>query len=143
MAENLKTTKYNDGTAIPFEQKGFSSLQTPGYCWVYNDLNFRDTHGALYNWYTVNTGKLAPKGWHVPTMDEWFILSTFLGGDSVAGGKMKETGISHWLSPNRGATNSSGLTALPAGQRFNEDDSFEVGSFGHWWTVDEAGIYGA
>jgi uncharacterized protein (TIGR02145 family) len=140
LAENLKTTKYNDGKAIPFVQKGFTAMGSPAYCWVYNDVNLKNTYGAIYNWYTVNTGKLAPKGWHIPNGHDWFVLTTFLGGDSIAGGKMKETGLSHWLSPNSGATNSSGFTALPAGTRINEDES-DVGVIGQWWTVDEAGTY--
>ncbi|MDR0517038.1 MAG: fibrobacter succinogenes major paralogous domain-containing protein, partial [Fibromonadaceae bacterium] len=71
----------------------------------------------LYNWYAVNTGKLAPKGWHIPSDEEWKILADYLGGENVAGGKMKEAGTAHWLDPNTGATNSSGFTALPAGYR--------------------------
>ena len=71
----------------------------------------------LYNWYAVNTGKLCPEGWHVPTDDEWTILTDYLGGKSVAGGKLKETGTSHWLSPNTGATNETGFTGLPTGYR--------------------------
>jgi len=66
----------------------------------------------------VNTGKLAPKGWHVPTNEEWTILSNYLGGDDVAGGKLKETDTAHWNKPNVGATNETGFTALPNGVRY-------------------------
>jgi len=103
--ENLKTTKYNDGTSIPMvtDSAAWINLTTPGYCWHKNtSASYKNTYGALYNWYAVNTGKLAPKGWHVPSDAEWTTLITYLGGDSIAGGKMKETGMSHWFSPNTG-----------------------------------------
>ena len=89
MVENLKTTKYNDGTAIPLvtDNTAWGALTTPGYCWYNNDsATYKNTYGALYNWYAVNTGKLAPTGWHVPTDSEWTVLTTYLGGQSVAGG---------------------------------------------------------
>ena len=95
MVENLKTTKYNDGTAIPLvtDSTAWAILTIPGYCWYNNDaVTYKATYGALYNWYAVNTGKLAPKGWHVPADAEWTKLITFLGGEDVAGGKMKSTG---------------------------------------------------
>ena len=140
MAENLKTTKYNDGTAIPLVTDGtaWAALSTPGYCWYNNDAaTYKATYGALYNWYTVNTGKLCPTGWHVPTDAEWTTLTTSLGGESVAGGKLKETGITHWQSPNTGATNESGFTALPGGERYYSGtfDSFQ--SYSYWWTSTE------
>lgn len=120
MAENLKTTRYNDGTEIPLvtEQSAWYNLNAPGYCWYNNDEKAnRDIYGALYNWYALNTGKLCPSGWHVPSDEEWAVLISYLGGDAIAGGKMKEVGTTLWLSPNTGATNSSGFTALPAGFR--------------------------
>ena len=120
MVENLKTTKYNDGTSIPLVEDQTVWLRTfsPAYCWYDNDVAYsKTTYGALYNWYVVGTGKLAPKGWHVPTVSEWNTLASFLGGSDYAGGKMKEMGISHWDDPNVGATNSSGFTGLPAGRR--------------------------
>jgi uncharacterized protein (TIGR02145 family) len=138
MAENLKTIKYNDGTAIPLVTDGAAwvALTTPGYCWYNNNaVTYKATYGALYNWYTVNTGKLCPTGWHVPTDTEWTTLTTYLGGVSVAGGKMKETGTSHWLSPNTGATNESGYTALAGGYRYFNNGLFhEVGESGQWWS---------
>jgi len=126
MAENLRTTRFNDGTSIPLvtDNKEWGYLSTPGYCWCNNDpATFKNIYGALYNWFSVNTGKLAPTGWHVPTDEEWTILTNFLGGEAIAGGKMKEQGTSHWWSPNTGATNVSGFTTLPCGYRshFNGD----------------------
>ena len=135
MAENLKTTKHNDGTAIPLvtDPTQWGNLTTPGYCWNNNDeTTYKNTYGALYNWYTVNTGKLCPAGWHVPTDAEWTQLIDYLGGENIAGGKLKETGTTHWLSPNTGATNETGFTALPGGWR-NEDGTFHsIENYGQW-----------
>ena len=120
LVENLKTTKYSDGTDIPFIEDtaaAWYELNASGYCWYSDDKSNKDITGALYNWYAVNTGKLAPQGWHIPSDEEWKILTDYLGGENVAGGKMKETGTAHWFDPNTGATNSSGFTALSAGYR--------------------------
>jgi len=137
MAENLKTTRYNDGTAIlpvPLNYVDFNSA-TPGYCWYNNDdVTNKSTYGALYNWLAVNTGKLCPTGWHVPTNAEWATLINYLGGEVVAGGKMKETGTTHWKSPNLGATNSSGFSALPGGRRFYDGNFSYLGEDGLWWS---------
>lgn len=122
MVENLRTTKYNDGNDIPMisDCDTWSAMTTPAYCWYSNDSIVNSvTYGALYNWYAVNTGKLCPAGWHVPTESDWNTLIAYLGGDEVAGGKLKETGIGHWLDPNAGATNETGFTALPAGSRWD------------------------
>ncbi len=118
MAENLRTAKLNDGTLIPHvtDDLEWEKHSTPGYCWYNNDpSSLKDTYGALYNWYTANTGKICPTGWHVPTNAEWIILSGYLGID--AGGKMKETGTTSWVNPNTGASNISGFTAIPGGSR--------------------------
>ena len=120
MTENLKTTRYNDGTEIPLvtEQAAWYHLNAPGYCWYNNDEHAnRDVYGALYNWYALNTGKLCPPGWHVPSDEEWAVLTAYLGGKAIAGGKMKTAGTRHWSGPNAGATNASGFTGLPAGFR--------------------------
>ncbi len=147
MVENLKTTKYNDGSAIPLVIDGtaWRALSTPGYCWYNNDaVTCKNTYGALYNWFTVNTGKLAPTGWHVPTDAEWTTLSDFLEGESVAGGKMKSTGTIEagtglWYAPNTGATNESGFSAIPAGYR-NYTGTFNgIGFYGYWWSSSEDG----
>jgi uncharacterized protein (TIGR02145 family) len=140
MVENLKTTKYNDGNSIPLVTSStWRNLTTPGYCWYNNDAaTYKSTYGALYNWYTVTTGKLAPTGWHVPTDAEWSTLTTFLGGGSVVGGVLKETGTTHWASPNTGATNSSGFSALPGGDRGDDASSTfkDIGNYGYWWAND-------
>jgi len=123
MAENLKTTRLNDGTIIPFvpEDKQWLGLKTPALCW-YNDGPFLNdsaryvsTYGFLYNWHAVNTGKLCPDGWHVPSAYEWEELHAYLG--IYAGGKMKESGTQHWNSTSPEVTNESGFTALPSGYR--------------------------
>jgi uncharacterized protein (TIGR02145 family) len=95
VTENLQTTKYNDGTVIPLvtEQSAWYDLHAPGICWYNNDESAnRNIYGALYNWYALDTGKLCPPGWHVPSDEEWTILIEYLGGDTIAGGKIKETG---------------------------------------------------
>jgi uncharacterized protein (TIGR02145 family) len=139
--ENLKTTKYNDGTDIPLvtDATAWVALTTTAYCWYNNDAaTNKSTFGALYNWYTVNTGKLCPSGWHVPTDAEWNTLTAFLGGEGVAGGKLKEIGTTHWGSPNAGADNSSGFTALPGGCRGGDHGTFGlIGNTGYWWSSSE------
>ncbi|MCK4344762.1 MAG: hypothetical protein KAX05_05690 [Bacteroidales bacterium] len=140
MAENLKTTKYNDGTAIPLVTNSteWGNLTTPGYCWYNNDeAGYKNTYGALYNWYTVNTGKLCPTDWHVSTDSEWTTLIDYLGGESLAGGKLKEAGTTHWDSPNTGATNESGFTALPGGLRLSYGTFDFVGDYAFFWTATE------
>ena len=139
LADNLKATKYTDGTAIPLVTDGgaWAALTTPAYCWYNNDENAnKNTYGALYNWFAVNTGKLSPVGWHVQTNEEWGLLTTYLGGDNIPG-KLKEAGTAHWASPNTGATNESGFTAMPGGQR-SEEGVFDFALWnGLWWTSSE------
>ncbi len=141
MAENLKTATYNDGTTIPLitNDNQWINLTTPGYCWYNNDAGTnKNTYGAIYNFYTINTGKLCPSGWHVPTDGEWTILSDYLGGDSIAGGKLKEAGTTHWTYPNTGATNESNFWALPGGVRVAWDGLFYARyEFAGWWTASE------
>jgi len=151
MGENLKTTTYNDGTPIKrvLDQRIWRNLKTGAYCWYKNDsLTYSETlekidYGALYNWYAVNTGKLCPIGWHVPSDEEWDELADFLGGREVAGGKMKEVGTAHWDSPNLGATNISKFTALPCGRRSGAIATSNIltfaseGGWGNWWTSTE------
>lgn len=141
MAENLRTTKYNDGTAIPnITGNTWLALKTGAYCNYKNTTNTDTiaTYGRFYNWHAVNTSKLAPKGWHVPTYAEWSQLITYLGGVGVAGGKLKETGTSHWTSLNTGATNETGFTALPGGTCFFGSFDF-IGISGTWWSSTEVG----
>lgn len=120
LKENLKTTKLTDGTPISLitDNTAWMNTTSAAYCWYNNDQALNGSvYGALYNWYTVNTNKLCPNGWHVPSNTEWQTLVDYLGGASEAGNKLKEAGTAHWYLPNTGATNESGFTALPGGQR--------------------------
>jgi uncharacterized protein (TIGR02145 family)/uncharacterized repeat protein (TIGR02543 family) len=140
MVENLKTTKFNDGTGIPWvtDNAAWGNLTTPGYCWYDDSIIYKTPYGALYNWYSVNSGKLAPAGWHVSTNTEWDTLITFLGGSSAASGKLKEAGFTHWHNPNTGATNSSGFTGLPGSTRdYSGTFNGAIGDWGMWWTSTE------
>lgn len=139
MVQNLQTTRYNDGTHIPVvtDSVQWFKLTESGYCWYKNDIRNKQPYGALYNWYAVNTGKLCPTGWHVPTDKEWSALRDTLGGKTVAGGKLKETGGAHWLSPNTSATNETGFTALPGGQRDKFRSFWENGTYASWWSSTE------
>jgi uncharacterized protein (TIGR02145 family) len=139
MAENLKTTSYNDGTVIPLVTNGATwDTQTTGaYCYYNNDsTTYAATYGKLYNWYAINTKNVCPTGWHVPTDDEWTTLTNTLGGLDVAGGKMKEAGLAHW-NTNIGATNESGFTGLPGGYRNFGGTFINVGYYGYWWSSTE------
>jgi len=137
MAENLKTTKFNNGSDIPniTAESDWSSLSTPGYCWYDNDAVVnKNKYGALYNRYAVtDLRNLCPTGWHSPSENEWSKLVGFLGGQSLAGGELKETGNIHWLSPNSGATNETGFTALPGGIRGVYGTFMDVSIYGNWW----------
>ncbi len=122
MAENLKTTRYNDGTVIPnvTDNATWSTTTSGSYCDYLNTPAYSTTYGKLYNWYAVgstNTKNVCPTGWHVPIDAELTTLQSFLGGEIVAGGKLKEKGTTHWLTPNTSATNETGFTALPGGYR--------------------------
>jgi uncharacterized protein (TIGR02145 family) len=141
MSENLRTGKYNDGTSIPLvtDDADWENLNSSGYCWYDNDsISYKNAYGALYNWNAVNTGKLAPEGWHIATDEDWTILVTYLGGDSVAGGKLKEKGTGHWAVPNTGATNESGFTAIPGGYRQTDGKFFEIGQSSNLWSSSNA-----
>jgi uncharacterized protein (TIGR02145 family) len=140
MAENLKTTKYNDGTPIQMvtDNEAWVKLTTPAFSWYNNDsTENKNTYGALYNWYTVNTNKLCPAGWHVPADGEWMTLTTFLEGFRIAGGKLKEKGTGHWKSPNTSATNETGFNALPGGYRSIEGVFNYIRISGYWWSSTE------
>ena len=134
MKQNLKTTKYRNGTTIPIviDNPTWMGLNTGARCYYNNDsATFANNYGALYNWYAVNTGNLCPIGWHVPTYDEWTTLTNYLGGGSIAGGKLKAT--SFWNSPNTGATNSSGFSAYPGGKH-DYSSYYDNNNIGYWWS---------
>jgi uncharacterized protein (TIGR02145 family) len=144
IVENLKTTKYNDNTEIPLitDNNAWAALTSPGYSWYYNETSYKNNFGALYNWYTVdsssNGGKnVCPVGWHVPTVAEWATLTTFLGGENVAGGKLKEIGSTIWTNPNMGANNETGFSALPGGSRDLYGFFNGIGTYGIWWAVTD------
>jgi uncharacterized protein (TIGR02145 family) len=135
MAENLRTTRFNDGEVIPVaeDNKSWSSLKTPGYCWYNNDpLTHKEIYGALYNWYAVNTGKLCPSGWHSPDTKEFNTLVKSINYE-LEGGKLKEVGVLHWAYPNSGASNEYGWTALPGGVRSADGNFNGLGFIGSWW----------
>lgn len=138
MTENLRTTRYNDGTVIT---TGLSNTAwgaaTTGACAFYDDLSTNNTtYGKLYNWFAANNTKLAPTGWHVATKSEWTALIECLGGSSVAGGKMKSTS-SLWAAPNTGASNSSGFNGLPAGFKGTGGGYSSLGNSTYFWGSNE------
>lgn len=142
MSENLNTTKYKDGTNIPIvsDSAEWGNLSTPGYCWYKNEKSgYGNTYGGLYNWYVVETGNLCPTGWHVPTNAEWTTLTNYIGGEGIAGGNLKESGTTHWISPNSGATNETGFTALPGGHRDSHGAFKGIGFWGGWWSSSKDG----
>ena len=146
MVENLKTTKFNDGNQITngTDNTAWSSLTNALYCWYDNDISRKTPYGALYNYSTVASGKLCPDGWHVPSNTDLNTLISFLGGEGVAGGKLKESGTAHWQAPNSGATNEYGFTALPGGKRESVDGGVgggfgSIGQIGWYWAIDKSG----
>ena len=158
--KNLDVNTYSDGTPIPqvTDPAAWANLTTGAWCYYNNDPANNATYGKLYNWYAAvgiydaaslaNPAlrkKLAPTGWHVPTDVEWTTLTTCLGGEGVAGGKMKEAGTAHWNSPNTDATNSSGFTGLPGGSSDPNGSFGLIGLFGSWWSSsenDSTGVWG-
>lgn len=146
MAENLKTTKYRNGDLITTVFNGDDWLNTTSGAFTFynNDISNNATYGKLYNGYAVaDSRRICPTGWHVPSSVEWAKLITFLGGETVAGGKMKEEGQTHWLSPNLGATNESGFTALPGGYRggdYLEEGYDAIYGYGGWWSAMEVSV---
>jgi uncharacterized protein (TIGR02145 family) len=150
MAENLKTTKFNDNSSIPnvTGNSAWSNLTTPGYCWYNNDeATNKPLYGALYNWYAAKTGKLCPTGWHVPTDTESKTLEMSLGmtqsqadvtlwRGTNEGDQMKST--TGWKTGENG-TNTSGFSALPGGYRYHQNGEFNnIGELGYWWCFNES-----
>ena len=158
MAENLKTTRFNDGALIPLvtDNVAWDNLKTPGYCWFENDeAVFRNIYGGYYNWYSVFTERLCPTGWHVPSEEDWKVLKMTLGmteeqatstygpSGTTEGDKLKETGTINWMEGSTAATNESGFTALPGGTRIDIDAKFfGEGSGAGWWSSDPFMDYG-
>jgi len=161
MVENLKTTKFNDGTKIPniTDNELWSRLNTPAYCFYNNDVTLRTKYGALYNWYSVNTGKLAPKGWHVPSDYDWTMLENYLiangsnydgttSGNEIAKSMAAATG---WIANRSTGTigkdltknNTSGFTGRPGGSRYDFGAFYDIGGYGDWWTSTKYDEYTA
>ena len=140
MLENLKTTHYRNGEFIPNAVTASEWIAgTSGAYAIYeNNTANNSLYGQLYNWFAVtNTRNIAPEGWHIPTSAELTSLIEFLGGSGEAGGAMKEAGTAHWISPNTGATNSSGFIGLPGGYRDESGAYGSMGNTGYWWTTTE------
>jgi len=158
MAENLRTTRFNDNTEIPLisDNSAWGSLTTSAYCWYNNDsINYANPYGALYNWYAVDVKSnsnrnICPVGWHIPSDDEWKTLEMYMGmsqsqADTTSsrgtdeGGKLKETGVVHWDSPNTGATNESGFNAIPGGGR-SSSMFYSIRQNSYLWTSSERNV---
>jgi uncharacterized protein (TIGR02145 family) len=148
MAENLRTTHYSDGEAITLVEKSSNwvkmTVEDRAYCYFENSINNGAIYGLLYTWAAAMKGEknkpnnvqgVCPKGWHLPQNSEWSELAEFLGGEYLAGGKMKEAGTTHWNSPNKEASNESGFTGLPGGSRYSYGDFIEAGSIGYFWST--------
>lgn len=138
MAENLLVTHYRNGDPIDYIASNvqWSNTSAGAYCNYNNDTTHAKTYGRLYNWYAVNDPRnIAPEGWRIPTQEDWQMLVNYLGGDTIAGGKLKAINTG-WLHPNNGATNESGFTALPGGYRYTPNGTFyTLGSNGYWWSA--------
>ena len=138
---NLDVTTFRNGDPIPqvTDPAVWPFLNTPAWCYYNNDPATGAIYGKLYNWHAVRDPRgLAPAGYHIPTKDEWTTLITYLGGSSVAGGKMKSTGTTLWSSPNTDATNSSCFTGFPGGTRTLNGSSSDLGNWGYFWTSTES-----
>jgi uncharacterized protein (TIGR02145 family) len=140
LKENLKVTRYSNGDTISnaIDTTIWNHLTAGAYCDYKNTPDSSIIYGRLYNWYAVSDSRnVCPIEWHVSNDSDWLILSNFLGGDSIAAGKLKEIGTVHWLSPNN-ATNESGFTALPGGSRGSSGGFSFIHSVGSFWTSTEA-----
>jgi len=143
MQQNLKTTKYRNGEIIPniTNTSQWENLSTGAWVFYENNSNYEFPYGRLYNAYAATDSRsICPSGWHIPSNNEWQILVDYLGGELIAGGKMKTTGTQHWYSPNEGATNESGFSGHPGGSRFSDGDFMTtMGNQGWWWATN--GMY--
>lgn len=139
MASNLKTTRYSNGDIIgttTLDTLDISETSTPKFQWVYEGKESNgNTYGRFYTWYAATDGRsICPGGWQVPSDKDWKTLIDFLGEGTIAGGRLKTTGTNFWQSPNLGATNSIGFTALPGGYRSYNGTYYDIGSYGYWWS---------
>lgn len=151
MVRNLDVDHYRNGDPIPqvTDQSAWIGLKTGAWCYYNNDSAYGAVYGKLYNWQAVNDPRgLAPIGWHIPSDGEWNSLAICLDPNAnlnifnqspIAGGAMKETGSTHWIYPNTGATNSSGFTGLPGGYRINSGFD-HINNYGLWWSSSEGNI---
>jgi len=142
MEENLKVTRYNDGTSIPnlADSEEWASTTVGAYCNFDNDESNVSKYGRLYNWYAIKSGKLAPEGWRVPNEDDFLFLILYLGGEKVAGGKLREPGTTHWVSSHESITNESGFSARGAGMRSSvlpQASYMEMKERAYFWAVNE------
>jgi len=142
MRENLRVSRYRNGEIIPIvtDYTAWANLNTGARSWYSNDsTTYEYPYGNLYNWYAVSSNKgICPSGWHVPTDTEWNTLTTYLGGSSIAGGKMKSVGTSYWNSPNTSATNESGFTSLPGGYRLDVGSFYNIRNSAFFWSATES-----
>ncbi len=143
MAENLKATHLKDGSPISRVENydEWANLSLPAYCWYNNDSANRDIYGALYNSYVIETGRLCPEGWHVPTDEDWAELESYYHGAMESGASLKATGTEYWKTPNAGASDTDGFSALPGGYRSYTGPFNLVRIAGFWWTSTEQSWY--
>ena len=144
MAENLNVSHFRNGDPIPEARTNEEWVKAgeneqPAWCYYDNDRKNGKIYGKLYNWHVVNDPRgLAPEGWPVPSNGDWTKLTDYLGGEDDAGGKLKQTGTTHWWGPNEGATNETDFTALPGGSRLNDGTFDSIGGYGGWWSATES-----
>lgn len=146
MAENLRTTKYADGSPISNVPGSFDWFTTGSGAWVWHDNKASNElpYGKLYNWYVINNGKeICPSGWDVPNQSEWLQLFSVLGGNTEAGGRLKTKGNVHWNDPNQSGTNESGFSALPGGNRNDDGEFRNFGNYGNYWSSIPSGTFNA
>lgn len=138
LVENLHVTHYRNGDAIAnvSDNTQWSNLTSGAYCCYNNSAPTATMYGYLYNWSAASDSRnIAPTGWHVATDADWTTLISYLGGESAAGGCLKETGTTHWVTPNTGASNSSGFTAIPGGDRLPTGGFDLITNYGCWWST--------
>jgi uncharacterized protein (TIGR02145 family) len=147
--KNLNVDRFRNGDLIPQAQSAEAWKEAgengqPAWCYYDNNPENGKIYGKLYNWYAVNDRRgICPQGWHVPSDTEWTKLTNYLGGEEMAGGKMKARGTTYWISPNKDATNESGFIGLPGGYRSNDGEFNNLGSVGVWWSSSEFNNYNA